>query len=166
LHTISQKSEEIKNMKTIIIICSVWALTQVEGRSVDTDTSPNTFTPLQEECLNELELTDQKQAIASLNNRAICPEDNPNYNKFISCFWKKTGRQNENGEVNYETIRLFVRAGIIRALGDDAAATTFAEENSTKIVNECKSVSGSTPEETVVKVRNCIVRGINNAGPK
>lgn len=133
------------------------AFFQIDGRIINSEES---FTPLQEECLKELNIENDKLMIANYNNLVICPETHSNYNKFVTCFWKKTGRQNENGEVNYETVKSFIKNAIIQALGDDAAAIKFAEDSSTTIVNACKNIKDKSPEEIAVKVRNCVSSGL------
>lgn len=111
-----------------------------------------------------MNLGDKKEDLSHINSRAICPEDNPEYNKFISCFWKKTGRQNENGELNYDILKSFVREGIVQAIGDDPVGQNFAEQSSVKIINECKTIEEGNSEKLVAKVRNCIVRGLETVG--
>ncbi|KAF2881566.1 hypothetical protein ILUMI_24601 [Ignelater luminosus] len=160
----NNKRNQIITMKIIAVLGFAFVLSQVEGRSVESSASNQvTLSPLQEQCVNELKLSDKKEDLSHINSRAICPEDNPEFNKFISCFWKKTGRQNENGEINFDTLRSFIHEGIVQAIGEDPVGQSFAEQHSSKIINECKTIQDSNPEKLVAKVRNCIVRGLETA---
>lgn len=70
-----------------------------------------------------------------------------NFNKFLFCFFKSIGFQDENGQMNYETVRTLIpQFAHIRGKEEPTAAIEFCE--STK-------PTGETPEETAYLNYKC-----------
>lgn len=81
------------------------------------------------------------------------PENNPDFNAFMECSWKKDGFIDGYGNIIYERFHFYVQGAHMDAVGIRELAEAFAED----VISHCREVRGDTPGQTGVKLMNCIL---------
>lgn len=103
------------------------------------------------------ELNLDRNRIVKLNNKAIGPEDDQDFNNFLACFWKKKGYLKQNGEVDFERLKTTIIDVFKEILGGDNFGSSIGNSVAAATVDKCRDVTGTSHGQTASKVQNCIV---------
>ncbi|KAF2906130.1 hypothetical protein ILUMI_00046 [Ignelater luminosus] len=69
--------------------------------------------------------------------------DDPKYKEFLACLWKRTGYQNEDGQINWENI-------------GEVLKKDYAEAVVKEIIQKCDKIEGKTDGDEVALVLECL----------
>lgn len=96
--------------------------------------------------------------IEKWNTQPIVPEDNAEFNKFMTCFWKKKGYQNEDGQINYASLETSI-GQLIGLKYTPQRAAEIAES----VIKTCRNIQkGNDDGAFASKVSNCIIRNLHS----
>ena len=115
--------------------------------------------PEENKCINELSL-DKDHIVKVLMDYSPgkLPEDDDEFSKFTLCRGIQTGTQNENGEINFETLTNIVKSFSEAIFNKDATkGSLVGSELSNEAVTNCKSVAnGDNAGQNMNKLQNFI----------
>ncbi|KAK4885373.1 hypothetical protein RN001_001644 [Aquatica leii] len=101
------------------------------------------------DCVEKYNLN--KTNVEMWNVQPIIPEENVEMLQFMSCYWKKLGYQNDNGEIDYVKLSEVVYNDLKkRFLSDCLHIVAFIVENCRKDINN------DSDGLKVVKMWNCL----------
>lgn len=99
---------------------------------------------------------DKKQLKELLVEKSIIPDDNPFFNQFIHCVWKNEGLF-YNNDIQYNKLESLIKNGIVSVVGTSGPAINLSILHAKRVIDECRSVTGVTPGNKIMRVQNCIL---------
>lgn len=109
---------------------------------------------------NKLEIINnlRKFSLADLlGHRGITVDNNPKYNQFLYCVWKKEGYLTPNGDIDFNKLQQIVKDAIVKVVGYTGPAINLSMAYTADVINECKAIIEFKIEDKIVKVQNHIV---------
>lgn len=93
----------------------------------------------------------------ALVNEDNTPEDNQIYGQFLVCVFKRRGIINENGVINENSLKSFLRMVFTEDFGiNDVQKASVVEH----VFEQCRYGQRDTVGNTAIRLKNCVVRYI------
>ncbi|KAK4885387.1 hypothetical protein RN001_001658 [Aquatica leii] len=144
-------------MKTLILIVSVLIFAKVNSRtfeSVPFDTPDVIMDNILDGtmCAQKVGLKNFPRT-QNINREGILPEDNEQLNLYYSCIYQRKGIIDENGILNLDNLRLYLRNLFTMSQAITPAQKKLVDDS----IDYCKDIQSQDYGEKSVKLQNCVM---------